>query len=77
MVSSSSFPIGSSNISSCLLDGSSSSHPPKKREGCLFDGVGVFGKKIPELSLLLRGMKEICFFSFRVFFKTTCRMERK
>lgn len=37
--------------------GSSSSQPPKKREGWLLDAVGVFGKNFPRLSLFLRGMK--------------------
>jgi len=68
MVSSSSSPIGSSNIFGCSPNGSSSSKPLKKREGLLFHGVGAFGKEIPKPSLLLRGMKEIYFFFFRVFF---------
>ena len=41
--SSSSSPIGSSNMSGFSPKGSSSSQPPKKREGWLLDAVGVFG----------------------------------
>ena len=45
--------------------------PLKKREGWLCEAVGVLGKKIPELSLFLRGMKENFFWLVFVSFFPT------
>jgi len=59
---SSSYPVGSSNMSSFSPKGSSSSQPPKKREGWFLEAVGVFAKNFPNLSLFLQGMERIFFF---------------
>lgn len=45
--------IGSSNMSGFSPNGSSSSQPPKKREGWVFYAVGVFCENFPKLSLFL------------------------
>jgi len=66
---SSSLPIDSSKISGCLPKGSSNAQLPKKREGWMFEVVGVFGRNIPKLSLFLRGMKEVFLVSFMFFIK--------
>jgi len=64
--SSSSSLVGSSNIYGFSPKGSFSSQPLKKREGGLFEVVGVFGKNFPKLSLFLEYMKKM-FFLFCVF----------
>ena len=51
--SSSSSPVGSSNILGYSPKGSSNSQPPKKKEGRLLYVVGVFEIFFPKLSLLL------------------------
>ena len=68
MVSSSSSTIGSSYISGCSPVVSSASVPPKKREGWLYDVVGVLGRNYHELSLFLRGMKGNLFLGGFFFF---------
>ena len=65
--SSSSSPVGSSNIYGYSPKGSSSSQPSKKMESWLFEGVGVFEKSFSKLSLFLQGMKKMFLFCF-VFF---------
>ena len=55
--SSSSSLVSFSNILGCSPKGSSNSQPAKKREGWMFEAVGVFGKNFPKLSLFLRGME--------------------
>ena len=64
---SSSPPIGSSNISGCSPKGPSNSQPPKKREGWLFEVVGVFGGNFHKLSLFLQSMKEVFLLCFSFF----------
>jgi len=51
--SSFSSPIGSSKSSDYSPNGSSNSQPLKKREGWLFELVGVFGRNFLKLSLFL------------------------
>ena len=76
--SSYSYPIGSSDMSCYSPKGSSNSQSPKKREDWLLDVVGVFGKKIPDVSLILRGMKGNIFgflWDFSLNMKSSCRKE--
>ena len=63
----SSSPVGSSNISGFSHKGSSNSQPLEKREGWLFEAVGVFGKNFPKLSLFLQGMKKMFLFCSEFF----------
>lgn len=65
--------IDSSNIYGFSPKGSSNSQPSKKREGWLFEVVGVFGRKFPKLSLFLGGMKEVFLFCF-VFFQSSRKL---
>ena len=66
---SSSPPVDSSKISGCSPTGSSNTQLLKKREGWVFEVVGVFGRNIPKLSLFLQGTKEVFFLSFMFFFQ--------